>query len=106
MAEPDKIPQGPKPGSARLEVDVSAAVAGQAGSLQLQNRLLVGTLDGEAWQERVPVLVDVAYCRARGRLHLHLWAHTRYVIPQWLKSSVVQAGQRSPVTQNVELNAK
>lgn len=56
-----------------LEVDVPAAVAGEAGPLQLQQGLLVGPLDGEPGQAGVPVLFDVADGGAGRSLDLHLW---------------------------------
>lgn len=56
----------------QLEVDVPAAVAGEAGPLQFHQGLLVRPLDGEPRQERVPVLFDVAYGGAGRRLDLHL----------------------------------
>lgn len=56
-----------------LEVDVPAAVAGEAGPLQFHHSLLVFSLDGKPWHERVPVLFDVAHCGAGRRLDFHLW---------------------------------
>lgn len=56
-----------------LKVDVSTAVAGEAGPVQLQQGLLVRSLDGKLGQAGVPVLFDVAYGGARRCLDLHLW---------------------------------
>lgn len=56
----------------QLKVDVPTAVAGKAGPLKFQQGLLVGSLDGKPWQERVPVLFDVAYGGARWCLDLQL----------------------------------
>lgn len=55
-----------------LEVDVPAAVAGKAGSLQLHYGLLVGPLDGELGHAGVPVLGHITYGGARRGLDLEL----------------------------------
>lgn len=55
-----------------LKVDVPAAVACEAGSLQLHHGLLVGPLDGELGHAGVPVLGHITYGGARRGLDLKL----------------------------------